>query len=107
MLSPIERTLNILNRELLLCNNLETKAVISEIIVKVKTNLLPFEKQNMAEMFDSGFSMGCDYALNDNFDNISGEEYINIKKKSNQIITCEICDSEVIANCKYEDCPYN
>jgi hypothetical protein len=107
METPIKSVLSILNRELKLATKLESQAILSQIIVEIKTNLIPFEKQKMAEMFDSGFSMGCDYALNDNFDNISGDEYLNIKNKSNKIITCEICDSEVIPNCKYEDCPYN
>jgi hypothetical protein len=103
MLTPIKRTLNILNRELLLCKNLETKAVISEIIVQVKTNLIPFEKEKMAEMFDSGFSIGCDYALNDQ-GNISGKEFI--EKQNSKVITCEICDLEVIPDCGYLECPY-
>jgi hypothetical protein len=100
---PTKRILSILNRELVLSMNAETKAVLSDIINQVKTNIVPLENEKMAELFDTGFSMGCDYALNDR-GNISGKEWI-AKQKSKQVILCEICDSEVIPNCEYEDCP--
>lgn len=105
METPIKSVLSILNRELKLANKLESQAILSQIIVEVKTNIVPEENKNMEEMFDTGFSMGCDYALNDR-GNMTGKEWL-LRKNSEKIIHCEICDSEVLPNCEYYNCPNN
>ena len=102
MKSPIKRVLNILNRELKLANSTEAKAILSSTILEVQTNLITFENEVMSSVFDSGFSLGSDAILNDK-SNITGREWI--EKNQNNLILCEICDSEIIPNCEYEDCP--
>ena len=101
MKTPIKKVLSILKRELTLCNGIESKAILSELILEIESNLINYENDIMAEMFDSGFSMGCDYALNDK-ENITGKKWL---EQQNKIILCEICDSEVIPICDYEECP--
>ena len=102
MKSPIKRVLNILNRELKLANSTEAKAILSSTILEVQTNLITFENEVMSSVFDSGFSLGSDAILNDK-SNITGREWI--EKNQNNLILCEMCDSEIITNCEYEDCP--
>ena len=102
MKTPIKRVLNILNRELKLANSTEAKAILSSTILEVQTNLITFENEVMSSVFDSGFSLGSDAILNDK-SNITGREWI--EKNQNNLILCEICDSEIIPNCEYEDCP--
>lgn len=105
MKTPIKKALSILNRELKLAKSVESKAILSEIILEVESNLIKAENDIMATMFDYGFSHGCDYALNDK-GNISGKEWL-LQKESSKVILCEICDSEVIPDCEYKDCPNN
>ena len=102
MKSPIKRVLNILNRELKLANSTEAKAILSSTILEVQKNLITFENEVMSSVFDSGFSLGSDAILNDK-SNITGREWM--EKNQNNLILCEICDSEIIPNCEYEDCP--
>jgi len=102
MKTPINRVLNILNRELKLANSTEAKAILSSTILEVQPNLIIFENEVMSSVFDSGFSLGSDAILNDK-SNITGREWI--EKNQNNLILCEICDSEIIPNCEYEDCP--
>jgi hypothetical protein len=102
MKTPIKRVLNILNRELKLANSTEAKAILSSTILEVQTNLITFENEVMSSVFDSGFSLGSDAILNDK-SNLTGREWI--EKNQNNLILCEICDSEIIPNCEYEDCP--
>lgn len=103
MQTPISKVLKILRRELELSKSIESKAILSATIVEIESNLIAYETQIMSDVFDSGFSLGADSVLNDK-PNISGNEWIANRVNDKKII-CEICDSEIIPECEYSDCP--
>ncbi len=103
MTTPIKRVLNILNRELKLANTTESKAILSATIIEIESNLLHFENEIMSDIFDSGFSLGSDAVLNDK-GNITGREWLRNQSNTKNIL-CEICDSEIIPECEYVECP--
>lgn len=104
MRTPIKRVLNILNRELKISNSNDTKSVLSKMLVEIETNIVPLENATMSDIFDTGFSLGSDAVLNDK-PNINGVEWVK-NYIDDKIILCEICDSEIIPECEYSDCPY-